>query len=166
MNVEEFQIINSLGIGRSGTVFKALWHGKEVALKLCDIEHNPEYEQELLTEIEVYNQLQDLQGWCIPRLIMAGYYGYLFLGIVTEVVGSPIEVDQLKDSERSKIVKALSKIHQSGFLHNDIREDNILAQRDKGGFRPCFIDFAFSKRNRNNTLFSDEMSELKQLLNS
>ena len=106
MNVEEFQIINSLGIGRSGTVFKALWHGKEVALKLCDIEHNPEYE------------------------------------------------------------KALSKIHQSGFLHNDIREDNILAQRGKGGFRPCFIDFAFSKRNSDNTLFSDEMSDLKQLLNS
>ena len=77
LNVEEFQVINSLGIGRSGTVFKALWHGKEVALKLCDIEHNPENEQELLTEIKVYNQLQDLQGWYIPRLIMAGYYGYL-----------------------------------------------------------------------------------------
>ena len=92
----EFQVINSLGIGRSGTVFKALWHGKEVALKLCDIEHNPEYKQELLTEIKVYNQLQDLQGWYIPRLIMAGCYGYLFLGIVTEVVGSLIEVDQLK----------------------------------------------------------------------
>ena len=91
-----------------------------------------------------------------------GYYGYLFLGIVTEVVGSPIEVDELKDSERSKIVKALSKIHQSGFLHNDIREDNILAQCGKGGFRPCLIEFGFSKRNRNNTLFSDEMSELKQ----
>ena len=92
------------------------------------------------------------------------HYGWLlWISVVTEVVGSPIEVDKLKDSERSKIVKALSKIHQSGFLHNDIREDNILAQRGKGGFRPCFIDFAFSKRNSDNT---DEISDLKQLLNS
>ena len=88
--MREFQVINALGTGRSGTVFKALWHGKEVALKLCDIAHNPEYEQELLTEIQVYNQLQDLQGWYIPRLLMAGYYGQLLLGIVTEIVGSPV----------------------------------------------------------------------------
>ena len=70
-------------------------------------------------------------------------------------------MDQLKDAERSKIVKALTKIHQSGFLHNDIREDNILTQRGKGGFRPCFT---FSKQNNDDKLFSDEMSDLKQLL--
>ena len=166
LDIYEFQLMNYLGRGRSGTVFRTYWRGEEVALKLCDIAQQPEYEEELMAEVEVYNNLKELQGRCIPRLVTAGYDGYLFFAIATEIVGSPVKVDQLNRSKRWEIVGALSEIHRRGFLHNDIREENILIQRGKDGFKATFkfIDFAFSKRTRDKRRFRKEMACLKELL--
>ena len=57
----------------------------------------------------------------------------------------------------------LSEIHRKGFLHNDIREENIL-QRGRNGFKATFIDFAFSKRTRDKRRFRKDMACLKELL--
>ena len=75
-------------------------------------------------------------------------------------------MDQLNRSERWGIVGALSEIHRRGFLHNDIRQDNILVQRGKDGSKATFkfIDFAFSKRTRDKRRFRKEMACLKELL--
>ncbi|CAG8645552.1 1633_t:CDS:1, partial [Paraglomus occultum] len=129
LQLNDFDRQSVLGDGRSGKVFRAIWQKEEVALKICDLSKHPDYEEEMLTEVEVYYALEDLQGHYIPKLKAAGYaYGKMFFLVATEIVGSPVKVDSLNDQERHEIIKALSQIHVHGFLHRDIRAENILFQ--------------------------------------
>ena len=50
-----------------------------MAVKICDLYKQPQYEEEVLTEVAVYNTLKALQGYCIPRFKLAGYDGGLFV---------------------------------------------------------------------------------------
>ena len=68
-----------LGEERSGTVFQADWRGQTVAVKICDLHKQPQNEEEVLTEVAVYNTLKTLQGHCIPQLKIAGYDGGFFV---------------------------------------------------------------------------------------
>lgn len=51
---DSFDVIDVLGNGRCGTVFKAVLRGEKVAFKLCDLWQYPEYEKEMLTEVKTY----------------------------------------------------------------------------------------------------------------
>lgn len=87
-----------------------------------------------------------------------------FFAIATEMVGFPLRIEELSNDERWEAVRALHQIHRNGFLHNDVREGNILVQRNKNGFKVNIIVFAFSTSNTDEGLFSDEISCLKELL--
>ncbi|KAF9199712.1 hypothetical protein BGZ59_003739, partial [Podila verticillata] len=137
--------------------------GEPVALKICDLYKNPEYEDEILSEVAAYKALAVLQGVCIPRFKTAGYDGGIF-AIAMEVAGSPMEVDKLSYRERLKIVDSLSLIHQHGILHNDIRLYNVLVRRYNNGFQVRFIDFARSRRTCDELELKNEMVKLKYLL--
>ncbi|KAG0319570.1 hypothetical protein BGZ99_005013 [Dissophora globulifera] len=163
VRLDEFKLQEVLGEGRSGRVFQAQWRGELVALKVCDLWQNPEYEVEMLAEVATYKTLAPLQGDCIPRFKIGGYDGGIF-AIVTEIVGSPLEVDELSQEERWKVVDKLSLIHTYGILHNDIRLDNILVRRDSNGVQVQFIDFAWSKPASNRRDLRKETSKLKMLL--
>ncbi|KAF8648911.1 hypothetical protein AX16_006133 [Volvariella volvacea WC 439] len=158
-----FRVLSVLGSGRTGTVFKAVLHGEVVALKICDLWQHPDYEKELLNEVEVYHALKDLQGDCVPRFKGAGYTaGGLFI-IATDIVGRPLEhAKSLSDEERQVIQRALLSIHRHGFIHNDIREDNILIERNGHQFYASLIDFAFSKKGCRRD-FRKEMGSLARL---
>ena len=161
---DSFSTLSVLGTGRSGTVFKAILHGEMVALKICDLWQHPHYKKELLNEVKVYHALKDLQGYCIPRFKGAGYTAGGLWATATDIVGSPLkDVKSLSDQERLVIQTALSSIHRHGFVHNDIRKDNILIKRDGSQFSASFIDFAFSKQGRRRD-FQKEMKFLASLL--
>ena len=161
-----FSTVSVLGEGRTGTVFKAILHGEMVALKICDLWKHPDYEEELLNEVEVYHALKDLQGNCIPRFKGAGYTAGGLFAIATEIVGSPLEdVSSLSGEEHLVIQTALSSIHDHGFVHNDIRKGNILIKRNGSQFSAFFIDFAFSKPGDQHN-FQNEMELLEALSDS
>lgn len=65
-----------------------------MALKICDLYKNPEYEDDILTDVAGYASLEALQGVCIPRFKIAGYDGGIF-AIVMEIAGSPMEINEL-----------------------------------------------------------------------
>lgn len=161
---DSFDVIDVLGNGRCGTVFKAVLRGEKVAFKLCDLWQYPEYEKEMLTEVKTYMSLEQLQGRTVPKLKGAGYTAGGFFAIATEIAGSPIEVEELSDQERNETVKALSNIHDHGILHKDICPENILIQRHRYGFKVVFIDFAFSERVSNKEEPKKEMAILKMML--
>jgi tRNA A-37 threonylcarbamoyl transferase component Bud32 len=159
-----FRVVDILGYGRSGTVFKAILHGETVALKICDLWQHPDYEEELLNEVKVYYALKDLQGCCIPRLKSAGYTAGGMFAIATDIVGSPLEDEERLNAEECRIIRtALSCIHDHGFVHNDIDRDNILIKRDGYQTYAFLIDFALSKKGCKRD-FQNEMESLSRLL--
>ncbi|KAF9536435.1 hypothetical protein EC957_010987 [Mortierella hygrophila] len=161
--LHEFEIQEVLGEGRNGRVSRAMWGDEQVALKTCDLYKNPEYEDEMLTEVAVYEVLKVLQGVCIPHIKAAGYDGGIFV-VAMEIVGSPMEVDTLSHEERLKIVDHLSLIHQHGIVHNDIRPHNILVRRCDGGFQVRFVDFSLSRRTYDKHALKKETIQLECLL--
>ena len=83
--------------------------------------------------------------------------------VATEIVGKPIEPQSFLDEERLEIKKALKFIHCRGYVHNDIREENILIQRDGDKFSVCFIDFALSVKGAPDD-FRKEMAQLRHVI--
>ena len=158
------KVIDVLGYGRCGTVYKAVLRGEEVAYKLLDLWKHPDYEEEFLHEGEIYTYLKELQGHTIPKLKGFGYTAGGFLVFATEIAGSPIIVEELSDQERNEIVTALSGIHDRGILHNDIRPENILIQRHSDGFKVMFIDFTLSRDISKKSEPREEMITLKLIL--
>lgn len=77
LNLDEFEIQEPLGEGRTGRVFHAVWQGEPVALKICDLYKNPEYEDEILTEVAAYEALEPFKesAFLVSRLLdtMAAY---------------------------------------------------------------------------------------------
>ena len=74
------------------------------------------------------------------------------------------DVNDLNEEEREVIRKALSSIHHHGFVHKDVRKENILIKRDHDRFHACFIDFTFSKEAESQYDFRKEMESLGRLL--
>ena len=159
-----FMAINILGEGRCGTVYEAMFRGERVALKICDLWQHPKYHEEMLTEARAYMALEPLQGHCILKLKGVGYTAGGLFALVTELGGSPIEVENLNDEMRERIIKALASIHAQGLLHGDIRHENILFSHCPNGFNITFIDFGFSRKISNLKEAQKEMIALKDIL--
>jgi len=79
-----------------------------------------------------------LQGHGIPKLKEVGYTADRLFALMTEFGGSPIEVDNF--------VGILASIHGEGYLHGDLRCENILVEHWHDGPKITFIDFGFSRK--------------------
>lgn len=102
--------------------------------------------KEMAKEVSIYKLLKRHQGSLIPRLL---WYGEMIEGradaLATEYCGRAL------DSEKEKITavevqmaqKSLSKLHECGVLHGDIREQNYVVTEDGSSVR--IIDFGWGK---------------------
>ena len=85
---------------------------------------------------------------------------------MTEFGGSPIEVENLNDEKREMTLHVLATIHSEGFLHGDLRCENILIEHWRDGPRITFIDFGFSRKFSNHKESEREMTALKRMIGS
>jgi hypothetical protein len=162
---DSFTVLNVLGTGRTGKVLGGILNNKSVALKILDLWKHPALEHELINEVKVYRALKQLQGKCIPRFEKAGYVPGGLL-IATEIVGAPLEdVASLSKEECLAIERVLASIHSYGYIHGDIREENILVKRSGDHFNAFFIDFAFARRGSQAEFYAEKRG-LAQLLGS
>ncbi|KAJ2719974.1 hypothetical protein GGI07_004884 [Coemansia sp. Benny D115] len=153
----DFSMDAELGNGHSGVVYKAMYNGSPVALKLCSANSERDIIDEMYNEVKVYKHLESLQGDCIPRLLMQGLVTYenrLYVAIVLELIEEAPELHKCKESDRADncprqacndAMHALDRIHSLGVAHKDARVFNVLFEAAGGGLRPRIIDFAFSK---------------------
>ncbi|KAF9309162.1 hypothetical protein BG003_010103, partial [Podila horticola] len=111
-------------------IVKALWKGYEVVIKKCDIYNQHAVVAELEHEAKIYEELQELQGECIPTLWISGVANGLEMILVTEFVGTNVSQERLDDSDRAQIQQALCSIHELGVVHGDIRLENIVQSED------------------------------------
>ncbi|EAL69690.1 hypothetical protein DDB_G0275879 [Dictyostelium discoideum AX4] len=168
---EDWEIISTLGSGNFGKVFKArkingIINGSKVSLcAIKKIEKKDKLKIKLSTEVEILNKLKDNEH-------SMKYYGYGYdeddnLFIYTEYIeGSTSISDLIKKKPNNrfeeeeikslmiKIVKALSKIHESGVIHRDIKSDHIILAQDKNNETIVkFIDFGLSKQIEKNSKY-------------
>ena len=81
-----------------------MYQGEWVALKLGDIWQYPELEKEMHCEAEIYISLRKLQGRTIPKLKAYGYSAGGLFAIATEIAGSPIKAEDMKNEQCNKAV--------------------------------------------------------------
>ena len=137
--VGDYQIVARLGRGGFADVYRATGgNGAAVAIKMLH-KLDDKSRARFVRESEILSQIKHRN---IPRLLGFGSYGdrpYM----VTEL----LKGYELPDSDR-KIVKfleqvmsAVEELHRHGFVHRDIKPDNILL-RDDG--TPVLIDFGLA----------------------
>ncbi|KAG0076420.1 hypothetical protein BGZ90_008719 [Linnemannia elongata] len=133
------------GDDESAQTYRASWKESDVVLKKCDIWNQHPVVEELEHEARVYQVLQKLQGYIIPKLRLSGVSDGMEMILVTDFIGVDISHERLDCSDKKKIREALSAIHSFGVLRADIRPQNILVKRDGPVRRFFFIDFGLSQ---------------------
>jgi serine/threonine protein kinase len=159
-----FEVTNALGQGRCGNVFEGTLRGEKVVIKLCDLWQHPELHKEMLREARTYVELGKLQGHGIPKLKGVGYTAGGLFALMTEFAGWPIKAENLDDKKRQMIVGVLASIHAEGFLHGDLRCENILIEHYNDDPRITFIDFGFARKFSNHKQSESEMAALRKMI--
>jgi len=150
--VDDFKLKSILGIGRAKVCYEENFG---IALKFADVMKSPGMLKELRNEVRIYKILSDLQGKCIPQVVLFGHWDGLYcvgVSFCGKIVGS------LNMSQKQKLIDILDCVHRHGVIHGDIRRENILV--DALG-NPFLIDFRFGTENNS---LEEQKAEMKQLL--
>ncbi|MBI2944791.1 MAG: serine/threonine protein kinase [Candidatus Wallbacteria bacterium] len=146
--LERYQVLEELGAGGMGTVYRALERelGREVAVKVTR-SRDPLGRKRFLREGELQarlrhpNVLQVLQSGEMDEQL------YLVFEVVNgESLAARLERDgPLDPSEAARIVAqaahAVAYLHENGILHRDLKADNIL-MTDDGTVKVCDFGLA------------------------
>jgi len=139
----QISLSSILGTGICGPVYKGWWRGTGgvtvVAVKGATAPH---LQQLLRQEVEVYQQLQELQGTSIPKLLAhgPGLNGIGYFLVLQFLPGTALfpsthgEQPPIRDAAAA----ALGAVHACGVLHGDVRADNFIVQP---GGQVWVIDF-------------------------
>ena len=157
--VKDYQLLQKLGQGTFGTVYKAKTSdNKIIALKIIYIDRNKKQLIELTkAEIEILKQLST--PTCLNPFIVCYYGSYYdetneqFLIEMEYIEGtdmfdfvikqprSPTELYKYLLLITSDLMEGLSYIHTRGIIHNDIKLENIMIDKN---FVPKIVDFGLA----------------------
>jgi len=156
--VPKYEIISSLGSGAQGAVYKALrtTDGKVVALKVLNVPQGTTTYDQALSEVTMLEQISQPQ--CNPFL--ACYYSHEYVNdklyIESEFIDGVtlnLYCDNIrKNGEYDKLYKhlllitkdimtGLKLVHSKGIIHNDIKPENILIDKQ---LTPKLVDFGLA----------------------
>jgi len=151
-NIPGYKIRHPIAGTYTATVYRAFSEalGTDVALKICEIKslENGLYHQ--LSLRQEYEILRKLGGEFVANAYDYGEIGgvgymameYFPRGTVKQVIAeSDRSVSRLQ--YMLGVATALRKIHNAGFLHLDLKPNNVLIREDG---TPALIDFGISKR--------------------
>jgi len=155
-NIPDYRILKSLGKGGMGEVFQVenKTNGQIAALKvmLSKIAVNPDARNNFLREIHTTSVLRHKN---IINLINSGSVGSLFF-IVMEFCEEGNLIDLISRLQRPlslketlpfllQVLDGLAYAHSKGFVHRDIKPQNILLKKERGELIAKIGDFGLSK---------------------
>jgi hypothetical protein len=124
--------------------------GCDVALKICDMKSDDKNTYRRSTLRQEYEVLRKLGGQFVAKAYEYGEIGDLgYMAMEYFPRGSIDRVIAESDEGVSRlqymlgVAKALREIHKAGFLHLDIKPNNVLIREDG---TPVLIDFGISER--------------------
>jgi hypothetical protein len=129
VSYNDFEIVDVLGCGRNGAVFKVRWRGQEAAMKQFDV--GKDGYGPFDSELAVYMKLRDAWSVLVPTpLFLSVSGGVLFLGL--ELGRDPKRGDDVYyQSEHWPNV--LRSLEEYGICHSDAEERNALLIKDANG---------------------------------
>ncbi|KAK8400905.1 hypothetical protein O3P69_002581 [Scylla paramamosain] len=141
----------SLGKGAQGTVYLVKYKGVDCCLKLASRQQDPE---RFLYEGEVLKKLKGAGG--APRLLGATENEGRRLGLLTTFCGDDTFM-QLSRVARTddemlhafvQLCRGVHKVHARGYVHNDIKANNVVVRRDAhdGRVHVSLIDYGLAQR--------------------
>ncbi|AYV76869.1 MAG: serine/threonine protein kinase [Barrevirus sp.] len=151
--LNDYLIVEQIGSGSFGEVYLAQYkEGGYVAVKV----EEKRKVQRVYNEYKIYKELHDKNFVVgLPKI-----YDYLqsedYNILVMQLLGPSLE-DLFNKEGRLftlptvyllaiQLVTLLEKLHNSGFIHRDIKPNNFLIGRDKGASQVFMMDFGLSKR--------------------
>ena len=155
-----FQLLEQLGTGGYGTVFKAYDEATKstVALKVDHEEDQTEGRE----EAEKYKVLHGVEG--LPKVIISGTHEkkhYIAMELLGEDLWEACRYSKLSQKDvflvAIKCLNILEKIHTKGILHCDIKPENIMTGKlDKKQY--FLMDFGLA------TFYMDENGKHKDMV--
>ncbi len=152
--VDEYQLLNPIATGNFTTVWEVVEKGggtRHYAMKLLLPEAFQESEQKavLKHEAKIAQQLQHPNFVQFHKIVMNKKLGYLVMdyfrapNLKTQITAdfSSVQVRFVRLAEQ--LCQALAYMHDQGYLHRDIKPDNILFNK---GSELRLIDFSLSSR--------------------
>jgi tRNA A-37 threonylcarbamoyl transferase component Bud32 len=158
----EYCSISPIGSGSYGDCYSAKYRGIDVVVKRAKTrnkkEDNKRVIREVLHEGKVINALGDFEGLPLlfgvitakaPICLVLQFHGVnmrsltLYHAAEKELIVSQNACIAIFD----KICSTLQYVHSKGFLHNDIKSNNVILEErnDSSGYFPILIDFGKSK---------------------
>ena len=137
VSIDDVKIIGTLGYGRNGVVYRAMWGGVKIALKQFDVgKDGYEYFDK---EIAAYLALRDAWGKLVPTpfFVSESWSGWIkFIGL--QLGRNPGQGDDISDW--SKVLSTLETRY--GFRHDDAENGNMVFVVDEatGAERLVAID--------------------------
>ncbi|KAJ2306299.1 hypothetical protein IWW55_001517, partial [Coemansia sp. RSA 2706] len=168
----------AIGHGRTSTVYSAKLNGVPAALKCVAPNADKEAFGDLATELVVYQDLRDLQGTLIPRVLGHGIIvmrGHILAAIAMQLVVDELRlVGDIRELAihsmplqcRQAALATVKAINSRGICHGDARADNVLFTRtdDGQGLKPILIDFAYGFSDANEGEISDDFASWADIL--
>ena len=150
--ISHYEIVEQLGSGEMGTVYKArdLKLERTVALKFLppDLTHEPEAKLRFLHEARASSSLQH-KNICVVYDIDETEDAQMFISmeyLEGETLKKRIEAGYFSIQESvniaSQIAAGLAKAHESGVVHRDVKPANIMIVRDGSA---KILDFGLAK---------------------
>ena len=156
-----------LGSGSYGSCYLGMFHGMNVVVKSLHVhEGNGEnrqqaenrvrqeliYEARIVNKLGYHSYLPLLFGVCSeapPYRLILQFHGdkktHNSLTISSALSKRTMLSDKVCWIEIiKKVASALKHVHEAGFLHNDVKSNNVVLDEDGGAYNPVLIDFGKS----------------------
>ncbi|WP_444994246.1 serine/threonine protein kinase [Aliikangiella sp. IMCC44359] len=156
IEIPGYKIIRTLGVGGQATVYLAIQQGfdREVALKVMSpaLAADPTFGERFIREAKIVAKLSHKSIVTVYDVGESGNFYYLAMeympgeDLKTRIAKGMKTRDCL--SIISKLAKALHFAHDKGYIHRDVKSENILFDSDG---EPVLTDFGIAKASNSST---------------
>ena len=134
----EIKSTGVVGYGRNGCVIRALWKGKEVAVKQFDCGRQGGLDR-FNSEVKAYEMLKDVRGVLVPKAFFVSELS----GLGIKYLGLQLGRDPDQEDDTINRFKVLSTLREKyGIKHKDsIGRNGLIIADDSGNERMVVIDW-------------------------
>jgi len=156
MEIPGYKIIKTLGVGGQATVYLAIQQGfeREVALKIMSpaLAADPSFGERFLREAKIVAKLSHARIVTVYDVGESGNFYYLAMEYMRGPNLKSLIAQGIKNKDAllivAKLAQALHFAHQKGYIHRDVKSENILFDDDN---QPVLTDFGIAKASNSST---------------